>query len=405
MAENEKFGDQAFGHERNGTRGSCRSNSEQRAQPRPSARPRKVDEGELPAPPPDPWSNLWPSLHNSRDQQVDAGRNSRSLDEDEDMIAYLTDDLGSLPPFEGRRTPSGCPSRNSAASAMAISSVYAEDAFEHLDRLYAFVDQILELRDRNAKFFKRVRNLERLKVLRDANQKLEYAFARGNGAATAGGAGQEEDTGFAESLLDAMLSNCRDSPFQRRGARSGPRQAARNNKLDIDAKQTSVDEISGTAPKVSKWTRVKAAFKWERAYTNDTENTDSATAPPSSSLPPANRQSHRSHDVDARESSNTATSSPVNENCNVGTPVPRTSSPSSSNDGFYDCTEFVYLLSFRSNISALIVGRTKERKLPFVYISFYYDVTYMLRKVDIKINKLGRKIYVYIFFRKKFIPR
>ncbi|XP_016904204.2 uncharacterized protein LOC107992694 isoform X2 [Apis cerana] len=337
MAENEKFGDQAFGHERNGNRGSCTGrNSEQRAQPRPSTRPRKVDEGELPAPPPDPWSNLWPSLHNSRDQQVEAGRNSRSLDEDEDMIAYLTDDLGSLPPFEGR-TPSGCPSRNSAVSAMAISSVYAEDAFEHLDRLYAFVDQILELRDRNAKFFKRVRNLERLKVLRDANQKLEYAFARDNGAATAGNA-CEEDTGFAESLLDAMLSNCRDSPFQRRGARSGTRQASRNNKLDIDVKQTSVDEISGTAPKVSKWTRVKAAFKWERAYTNDTENTDSGMAPPSSfSLPPTSKQNHRNHDVDARESSNTATSSPVNENCNVGTPVARTSSPSSSNDGFYDC--------------------------------------------------------------------
>lgn len=340
MAENEKFGDQAFGHERNGNRGSCgRNNSEQRAQPRPTTRPRKVEcEGELPAPPPDPWANLWPSLHNnSRDQQVEAGRNSRSLDEDEDMIAYLTDDLGSLPPFEGR-TPSGCPSRNSAVSAMAISSVYAEDAFEHLDRLYAFVDQILELRDRNAKFFKRVRNLERLKVLRDANQKLEYAFARGNGAATAGSA-CEEDTGFAESLLDAMLSNCRDSPFQRRGARSGPRQASRNNKLDIDVKQTSADEISGTAPKVSKWTRVKAAFKWERAYTNDAENTDSGMAPPSS-LSPASKQNHRNHDVDARESSNTATSSPVNENCNVGTPVARTSSPSSSNDGFYDCTKF-----------------------------------------------------------------
>lgn len=320
MAENEKLGEQA-GRGRNG---------EQRAQSRPGSR-RKAEESELPAPPPDPWlANLW--LANPQ-----AGRrNSRSLDEDEDVIGYLTDDLGSLP-FEGQT--SGCPSRN---SALAISSLYAEDAFEHLDRLYAFVDQILELRDRNAKFFRRVRNLERLKVLRDANHKLENAFARGNGESAA----CEEDTGFAESLLDAMLSNCRDSPFQRRGARSGSRQA--RNKFDVDNKQISqLDEISGAAPKVSKWTRVKAAFKWERAYTNDTaENADS-------SAPPLIAARHRNQDVEARDS----TSSPVNENCNEkGTPVARTSSPSSSNDGFYDCNPF--LLRFDGMyIRFLIIGR------------------------------------------------
>lgn len=304
MAENEKLGEQA-GRGRNG---------EQRAQSRAGWR-RKAEESELPAPPPDPWSNLW--LANPREQ---ARRNSRSLDEDEDMIGYLTDDLGSLP-FEGQT--SGCPSRN---SALAISSLYAEDAFEHLDRLYAFVDQILELRDRNAKFFRRVRNLERLKVLRDANHKLENAFARGNGESGA----CEEDTGFAESLLDAMLSNCRDSPFQRRGARSGSRQA-RSKFVDVDGKQVSqLDEISGAAPKVSKWTRVKAAFKWERACTNDTaENADSPAA--------------RHRNQDERDSA----SSPVNENCNEkGTPAAaRTSSPSSSNDGFYDCKSFSSVVS------------------------------------------------------------
>ncbi|XP_050484565.1 uncharacterized protein LOC126870679 isoform X3 [Bombus huntii] len=292
----------------------------------------KVDESDLPVPPPDPWASLW-RLQNTRNQ-AEVGQ-SRNVDEDEDIIAYLTD-FGTLP-FEGQT--SECPSRNSAMSAMAISSLYAEDAFEQLDRLYAFAEEILELRDRNSKFFRRVRNLERLKVLRNANQKLENAFERDKDATINV---CEEDTGFAESLLDAMLSNCRDSPFQKRNIRSSSSRQTRN-KFDID-KQTSTDEISGSAPKVSKWTRVKAAFKWERAYTNDTEVIDPSMTTSTSSTTTASPSTpttkyHRNPDVEVKESNNTATSSPVNEPCNTGTLFGGTSSPSSFNEGFYDCSQ------------------------------------------------------------------
>lgn len=324
MANNEKIVDQ------NGQRAErigklCASRvNEQRALFKTKQR---IDETELPAPPPDPWTNPW-RLPGSRDQMD--GAQCRNIDEDEDIIAYLTD-FGTLP-FEGQT--SECPSRNSAMSAMAISGLYAEDAFEHLDRLYTFAEQILELRERNSKFFKRVRNLERLKVLRDANHKLESAFMRDkDGTINV----CEEDTGFAESLLDAMLSNCRDSPLQKRNVRSSLSRQARN-KLDIE-KQTSVDEVSSNGPKVSKWTRVKAAFKWERAYTNDTEIVDSTvttntTTATSVSTPMIKYQ--RIPEVEIRESNSTATSSPVNETCNAGT-----SSPSSSNEGYYECTKFI----------------------------------------------------------------
>ena len=327
MVDNEKFGD----HSGQKAERNVGRVAEQRTS---SKSKHKVDESELPAPPPDPWASLW-RLQNPRDE-TEMGQ-SRNVDEEEDMIAYLTD-YGTLP-FEGQA--SECPSRNSAVSATAISGVCAEDAFEHLDRLYAFAEQILELRDRNSKFFKRVRNLERLKILRSANHKLENAFARDKDAIVDV---CEEDTGFAESLLDAMLSNCRDSPFQKRNIRSSSSRQLRN-KLDTD-KQASIDEISGGAPKVSKWTRVKAAFKWERAYTNDAEIIDpsmttstSSTTTVSPSSPTA--KYHRIPDVEIREPSNTTTSSPVVEPCNVGTLFGRTSPPSSFNEGFYDCTKFV----------------------------------------------------------------
>ncbi|XP_060825372.1 uncharacterized protein LOC132912195 isoform X3 [Bombus pascuorum] len=328
MVDNEKFTDHSGQKtERNIGRPCTSRVNEQKTL---SKAKHKVDESDLPVPPPDPWASLW-RLQNTRNQ-AEIGQ-SRNVDEDEDIIAYLTD-FGTLP-FEGQT--SECPSRNSAMSAMAISSLYAEDAFEQLDRLYAFAEEILELRDRNSKFFRRVRNLERLKVLRNANQKLENAFERDKDATINV---CEEDTGFAESLLDAMLSNCRDSPFQKRNIRSSSSRQTRN-KFDVD-KQTSTDEISGSAPKVSKWTRVKAAFKWERAYTNDTETMDPSMTTSTSSTTTASPSTpttkyHRNADVEIKESNNTATSSPVNEPCNTGPLFG--SSPSSFNEGFYDCSQ------------------------------------------------------------------
>lgn len=296
----------------------------------------RAEEFELPEPPPDPWTSSW-HAENSRDL-ADIARN-RHLDEDEDIISYLND-LGS-PPCEGQS--SECPSRNSVTSAMAVTRVYADDVFGHLGRLYTFAEQILELRNRNKKLFKRVRNLERLRVLQAANQKLENAFLRDKDAAIDN---CDEDTGFAESLLDAMLSNCRDPPFQKRHARSiASRQG--KNKLDTDRQPpSSTYGISGSVPKVSKWTRVKAAFKWERACTNDAEITDAtATTTPTTTAtisfsPVAPVKYHKVAGADIGELKCSSLSSCINEVHDNGTPLDQTSFTSLSNEGFYECTKF-----------------------------------------------------------------
>ncbi|XP_076758707.1 uncharacterized protein LOC143428021 [Xylocopa sonorina] len=331
MADNEKIADHdGQKSERSVGRLYARRSSEQRALPKTKY---KTEENELPAPPPDPWASPWRQQNSPCQTEL---TKSRNLEEDDDMIDYLTG-LGSLP-FEGQI--SGCSSRNSAVSAVAASNPGTEDVFEHLDRLYAFVEQILELRNRSSKFFKRVRNLERLKVLRNANNKLENSFARDKDVPINI---LDEDTGFAESLLDAMLANCRDSPFQRRNIRSSSRQT--RDKPDAE-KQTSTDEISRNAPKVSKWTRVKAAFKWERAYTNDAEIVDpsmtnvptTATTTTTTPLLSPTTKFLRIPD-EIRESSNTVVSSFINEPCNLGTPCGRNSSASSSNEGYYECSQ------------------------------------------------------------------
>ncbi|CAK9808704.1 hypothetical protein ANTQUA_LOCUS5714 [Anthophora quadrimaculata] len=332
MADNEKVDDQCGRKlERNVDRFYTRSTSEQRT---PSKIKYKVDETDLPTPPPDPWIHSWP-LDDTR-SQMEITR-SRNLTEDDDILAYLADFGTSR--FEDETLK--CPSRDSVTSNAASPNFSTEDAFEHLDRLYAFTEQILELRSRNSKFFKRVRNLERLKVLRNANQKLKNLILHDKDALFDF---CDEDTGFAESLLDAMLSNCKDQSMQKKNIRL-PSSRLTRNKFDVD-KQTSIDEIPENAPKVSKWTRVKAAFKWERAYTNDTEIVDStmitttttATATTITTTSPLSTpivKHQRIPDAEIGE----LNSIPTNDSCDVGTPFCRTWSPSSSNEGSYDCMQ------------------------------------------------------------------
>ncbi|XP_076677718.1 uncharacterized protein LOC143373916 isoform X2 [Andrena cerasifolii] len=289
----------------------------------------KVDESHLPTPPPDPWVNPW-SLQRTRSQAEMT--QIRTLEEDEEIIAYLTN-LG-VPPSETQT--SECPSRNSTTST--IGNLCSEEAFEHLSRLYALTEQILELRDRNAKFFKRVRNLEKLKVLRKADRRLENSFATDQYPTTDI---SDADTEFAESLLNAMLSNCRDPPFQRRNIRSPASRQARS-KFNVE-KQMSTDESSKNAPKVSKWTRVKAAFKWERACTNDIAETMDATTATIAGPLPSSTKYLRIPDVETGNSSCTSDSPGINEISDSALPFPPTSSASSSNEGSFDC--------FQNNVS------------------------------------------------------
>ncbi|XP_033338110.2 uncharacterized protein LOC117227200 isoform X1 [Megalopta genalis] len=290
---------------------------EQRAPQRPRDR---LDETRLPTPPLDPWLSQW-YLRNVQQQQP------RSLDEDEDMLAFFAD--LETPPSDSQA--SDCPSRNSTASTITVPNLCLEEAFEHLNRLYSLTEQILELRHRTSTFFKRVRNLEKLKVLRNANRALEDVFAADYEDA---GDFCEEDTGFADSLLNAMISNCREPPFQRRNVRVSASRRARG-RFDFQ-KQSSGDEGSKDAPKVSKWTRVKAAFKWERAYANDAaEAAENATAPTSPITPTA-----RFLSVPEIEAGNSGSSSPsfyVDDVSDAGTSFSRTSTVSLSNEAACEC--------------------------------------------------------------------
>ncbi|XP_076296557.1 uncharacterized protein LOC143216883 isoform X2 [Lasioglossum baleicum] len=340
MANNEKISDHNGQKiEKESERpGASRVSREQR--PRVKDR---IDETRLPTPPSDPWLSQW-YLRNTSAEMMQP----RNFEEDEDMLAYFTD----LETTPSDSQASECPSRNSTTSTITVPNLCMEEAFDHLNRLYSLTEQILELRHRTTKFFKRVRNLEKLKVLRNANRALEDVFASDYDAANDF---CEEDTGFADSLLNAMISNCREPAFQRRSTRT-PRRP--RSKFDFQ-KQTSGDNVSKNAPKVSKWTRVKAAFKWERAYANDAMepmDTTAVTTPTTPITPTAKYLS-----VPDVETGNSGSSSPsfyVDDVSDTGTPFSRTSTASLSNEAFYECS-----LKHVSNHSEHPITKEDQREL------------------------------------------
>ncbi|XP_031836469.2 uncharacterized protein LOC116428669 [Nomia melanderi] len=283
----------------------------------------KIDETRLPTPLSDPWMNQW-HLRNTQSQPE--MMDTRNIEEDEDILVCFAD---LETPLSDSQT-SECPSRNSTTSTITVPNLCLEEAFEQLNRLYSFTEQILELRQRTSKFFKRVRNLEKLKVLRNANRALEDASTSNydfiNDFC-------EEDTGFADSLLDAMISNCREPPFQRWNIRPPSSRRARS-KFDFQ-KQTSGDSVPKNAPNVSKWTRVKAAFKWERAYANDiAETTATMSAPPTPVTPTTKHLSVPS--TETGDSNSSSPSSYIEELSDTTSPFCRTWTSSLPNEVFHE---------------------------------------------------------------------
>lgn len=307
----------------------------------------KPEDARLPTPPPDPQC-----LPIARDR---TGVTSRGPEEEEEDLAPYLSELGASPfeshSFDYDTTP------NSTTSAMGGDAIpYAEEAFEHLDRLCALTEQILELRDRSSKFFRRVRGLERAKVQRNADRRLEVALANDEEELLHDFA--DEDTGFAESLLDAMLSNCRDAAsMPKRGERlsvrspSSSRQRSRSlaeqnlptNLLEraaevADKRDAFARNASRKGPKVSKWTRVKAAFKWERACANDLADiAESSTLAPTNASSPTTRYLRIPDAISAGNWSTGPSLSPcTSEISGPSTPIGRVSSASSSNEEVFD---------------------------------------------------------------------
>lgn len=211
----------------------------------------KYDKDRLPTPPPDPTKEI-------------VGKQEQTEKEKEnDFLNYL-DSLQMV-----AQHPALAQSTSIFSPAIA-----SEDAFDHLERLYKLMDQMLALREQNARLHRKIRDLEYLGKL----HKLQIHFDNHV---------LDEDAAFTESVFDSVLTNAKRDAKAKGNAQTKFRQSIlrkqrnRSGSINIDsppmdsersfvyktARRTSEIPIDNQlkASKVSKWTKVKAAFKWEKA--------------------------------------------------------------------------------------------------------------------------------------------
>ncbi|KAK9881120.1 hypothetical protein WA026_014468 [Henosepilachna vigintioctopunctata] len=173
----------------------------------------------------------------------------------------------------------------SRSSTTLATALVTENAFDHLERLYKLMEQMLELRAQNAKLHRKIRDLEHLNNLERMYRQVE------NHAEEDTCSELDKDTAFAETILESILyepkqyikskGSLRQSIIGKHRNRSS---SAIDKPIGLDTvepneqRRASLTVSSTKKPsKVSKWTKVKAAFKWEKASTNvgDSKSLDS----------------------------------------------------------------------------------------------------------------------------------
>ncbi|KAF5270972.1 hypothetical protein FQA39_LY08275 [Lamprigera yunnana] len=208
---------------------------------------RKFNRTRLPTPPPDP--TLFTETPDPPESPIAA-------DKDEHFFEYINS--------------------FSKIQHVPLSPVgVAEDAFDHLEKLYRLMEQMLNLRQQNAKLQRRIQDLEHLKnlesVQRLTNNTSVPVFEDISEV--------DDDSIFAENLLDTMLvgskKDLKSKPWNRSRLRQSLMKKQRNrgtlsSEKSLDFNNVDDRRCSGScdrdkSSKVSKWTKVKAAFRWEKA--------------------------------------------------------------------------------------------------------------------------------------------
>ncbi|CAH0559089.1 unnamed protein product [Brassicogethes aeneus] len=198
---------------------------------------RKHEKAKLPTPPPDPTGN-----------------------NDPENIAEYIDSL-------------------KRSTATYASLVATEQAFDHYLNLFQLIGQMLNIKEQNAKLHRRIRDLEQMNNLTKLHKQLEHGIHKDCPEL-------DKDTAFAESILEDILLEIRKEQEQNKHQRSRPSLLSRQRNRSGSATDKSMMNLDPERQsKVSKWTKVKAAFKWEKASTNIEES-----KPQEGDLTPVNKE-------------------------------------------------------------------------------------------------------------------
>lgn len=202
----------------------------------------------LPTPPPDPSE--------AEIKKQATVLNKETLDKEKEFLKYLNSiDI----------SPQEKP--NLQSTSIFAPAIATEDVFDHLEKLYTVMEQLLNLRHQNSQLQRRIRDLEHSRTLQDMHRQTTRAVLRGEETEITELPELTEDHMLAEAFLDNILSK------NKRSSKSKQFKITRNFsivseepiKIEMDDNPRKSIDATKKSSKVSKWTKVKAAFKWEKA--------------------------------------------------------------------------------------------------------------------------------------------
>ncbi|XP_050089662.1 uncharacterized protein LOC126573522 isoform X2 [Anopheles aquasalis] len=187
---------------------------------------------------------------------------------------------GSEPCFESANDFLMLLNRSGPSVAAALST---KDAIDQLDRLHELIGQFLTVQEQNMRMhwqLKNVETLRKLKLMQTAIAKDSESFICGSGQQTEPDHPSDNDLLDNEieqnlALLETILAAGNTASSKRSSSKRERSKSVINDEIGafpIHGKETSgrnyplrrQSAISDFKPKVSKWTKVKAAFKWEK---------------------------------------------------------------------------------------------------------------------------------------------
>ncbi|XP_052867523.1 uncharacterized protein LOC128273569 [Anopheles cruzii] len=183
--------------------------------------------------------------------------------------------LGADPGFESANDFLMLMNRAGPSVAAALST---KDAIDQLDRLHELIGQFLTVQEQNMRMawqLKNVETLRKLKLMQIAIAKDPESFIAGQGDDPSDNDLLDNEIEQNLALLETILAAGNTASSKRSSSKRERSKSVINEEIanfQLARKESSgrnyslrrQSAISDFKPKVSKWTKVKAAFKWEK---------------------------------------------------------------------------------------------------------------------------------------------
>ncbi|KAG5671794.1 hypothetical protein PVAND_001970 [Polypedilum vanderplanki] len=174
-----------------------------------------------------------------------------------------------------------------------VQLIQIKESLHQLDSLHQIVEQLLMVQEQNYQMRKRLKTVKTLSALKEMEIQINSdpeKFMKSSGFFE-DGSDIENEGEFEQNMqdLEAMLAASKSASNKRNASKKHRSKSIISEENSMPLKENNRNyplrrqsAVSDFKPKVSKWTKVKAAFKWEKTNTlhlSESKSSDSILSP------------------------------------------------------------------------------------------------------------------------------